>query len=242
MTGAGHTKVRGLCLRGSYSGQAGTSDAQTCPAEEPSEGTEGSQKRQKEKGIGRERGERREERGRGEGDRRGGPRNRPYRYPLYQLDLPEWKRKGEAGHLSSSTGMWSSFAAGKTSREVNMRTALVFVFLLSGCAASTKHVRMSQIIYAPVSWCEILLEVPERPYTVIAIIETDGDFDEYTDMLERIRDKGRKIGAHAVIVTPLEDKGNQSRRRVPIARSIDRDAMMKAVAIRWKNTESKYDK
>ena len=75
-------------------------------------------------------------------------------------------------------------------------TLFVLVFSM-GCATRAVMLEDSKT-YAPTSKVDILLEPPSRPYKKIAVIRGEGGI--YTRIVERMRAKGKEIGADAVIL------------------------------------------
>lgn len=76
---------------------------------------------------------------------------------------------------------------------------------LGGCAGVRTHVALLEpgIAYAATDSVQVLLRPPERKYREIAKLESQGAVGEpETALIEDLREKARRIGAHAVI---LED-------------------------------------
>lgn len=72
--------------------------------------------------------------------------------------------------------------------------------LLSGCA-TTDVARLDDTHYAPTKHVEILLDKPQQPYKVIAVLETHGALNmSQTSLLNALRKKARSVGADAVLL------------------------------------------
>lgn len=83
--------------------------------------------------------------------------------------------------------------------------ALVIAVAFTGCVASREFVILNDKAVRPASSAdapiEILLEPPERPYTVVAKARVSGDEkNQRDDVEEKLRTKARAIGADAVII------------------------------------------
>lgn len=72
--------------------------------------------------------------------------------------------------------------------------------LLSGCA-TTDVARLDDTQYAPTQNVEILMDKPQHPYKVIAVLETQGALNmSQTSLLNSLRKKARSVGADAVLL------------------------------------------
>ncbi len=83
--------------------------------------------------------------------------------------------------------------------------ALIAVLIFAGCAGRKEFVILNEKAVRPASSAntpiEILLEPPERPYTVVAKARVSGDERNVRDDVEeQLRAKARAIGADAVII------------------------------------------
>lgn len=79
--------------------------------------------------------------------------------------------------------------------------------ILAGCATADAVLIDTSRKYPPTESVAILLEDPEQPYEVIAILEGNGSqFNNQSQVIKAIQKKARKIGAHAIY---LISSGNQ---------------------------------
>lgn len=83
--------------------------------------------------------------------------------------------------------------------------ALVIVLAFTGCVGRKEFIIVNEKAVRPASSAnapiEILLEPPERPYTVIAKVRVSGDERNLRDDVEeQLRTRARAIGADAVII------------------------------------------
>ena len=79
--------------------------------------------------------------------------------------------------------------------------AVLFSLMVCGCVATTAVMMNSSAKYPPTDSVEILFEVPkDRNCKMIGIIEGNGtQFNNSSDVLKKVQEKARKIGAHAVV-------------------------------------------
>ena len=88
-----------------------------------------------------------------------------------------------------------------------MRTwlALSVCMLTVGCLSTSVH-RMDEVVRPPRSpdSLTVLLEKPQRPYTVIAIIESNTEtvFDSFDDLRRAMVAEAAKLGGEALILGP----------------------------------------
>ncbi len=120
-----------------------------------------------------------------------------------------------------------------------MRTLIVVVSLLvSGCLAAPTKVAMVRHgeTFPPTQSVEILFETPKKPFEKIAILETKGSSDAYTDMVNRLQKKGMKIGAHAIILdSPQKDTSLEIEEFMTFG-ILGNDRILKGITIRWRVT------
>jgi len=89
---------------------------------------------------------------------------------------------------------------------IAMRTIILIALLaaLAGCASVTTRVVETNpaVRFPPTTNVEILFEPPQRPYTQIAMLETEGEFGvSELELLEDMRERARALGADAIVRT-----------------------------------------
>lgn len=85
-------------------------------------------------------------------------------------------------------------------------SAFVFAFvLLAGCATPSSEILSQTASYPPTSNVEILLDPPTRAHKTFAILE-DRWRGTPEEINARLADKGKEIGADAVVITNINDK------------------------------------
>ena len=121
--------------------------------------------------------------------------------------------------------------------DKDMRTLIVVVSLLvSGCFFASTKVAMVRHgeTFPETQSVEILFEIPKKPFEKIAILETTGSSDAYTDMVNRLQKKGMKIGAHAIILdSPQKDTSLEIEELMTFG-ILGNNRILKGIAIRWR--------
>jgi len=95
---------------------------------------------------------------------------------------------------------------------------LVVTLGLAACAASPPEVTRTDtgVTYAPTANVEILEQVPSRPYVEIGTIDEPGEPGALrAQVLAQIREKGRQLGADAVIVRDVSYRAPATQRLNP---------------------------
>jgi len=93
----------------------------------------------------------------------------------------------------------------------NLKNSFLSLFFLffSSCTYTTATMLNDTQKYEPTQNVEILFDKPNRPYKVIAILESDGAAGmQQNQLLESIRKKAKEIGADAVI--PVQGKNQKT--------------------------------
>lgn len=88
-------------------------------------------------------------------------------------------------------------------------SAMILMTMLaaSGCVSTSAVMMNSSQTYRPTDNVAILFEAPERDYDIIAIVEGNGSvFNNYSQVLKKIQEKAKKIGAHAIIPITTESQ------------------------------------
>lgn len=82
--------------------------------------------------------------------------------------------------------------------------AAAALFAAAGCATvSTRVVELNPTQkFPPTTHVDVFLQKPDRPYTEIALIESDGQSE--AEMLNDAREKARQLGADAIVRTQVQ--------------------------------------
>lgn len=86
---------------------------------------------------------------------------------------------------------------------MNRTFTLVVALLLASCVrAEVRRLDEAPRPERPPDAVELLFEAPDRPYTVIAVVEsrTDAVFRDFDDLRVRLRAEAAKLGGDAVIL------------------------------------------
>lgn len=86
-------------------------------------------------------------------------------------------------------------------------SSCLVVIVVAGCATTTMVMVDETLKFPPTSNVEILQSPPDRPYKVIAILETRGTGDHtLPDLIESMREKAKEIGADAILFQDVSEK------------------------------------
>lgn len=118
------------------------------------------------------------------------------------------------------------------------------VFLLvslSACASADAVLMDPGKMYPRVENVQLLFNLPDRPYEVIAMIEGTGSvYNDESDVIKAMRKKAGKVGAHAIIFVstdlqymPQQTFANPVQGSPPISIAAGNKITSKAAAIRF---------
>lgn len=115
------------------------------------------------------------------------------------------------------------------------------MLIITGCATADATLIDPSRRYEPTENVVLIVEEPNKPYEVIAIIEGNGSqYNNQSDILKSIRKEAMKIGAHAILpistekeYVPTTTHANPVAGSPPITLAGGNKIIMKVAAIRY---------
>lgn len=118
---------------------------------------------------------------------------------------------------------------------------ILVMMIVTGCATADATLIDPSRIYEPTDNVVLIVDEPNEPYEVIAIIEGNGSqYNNQSDVLKSIRKEAMKVGAHAILPISTEKEyvpttmhANPVAGSPPITLAGGNKIIMKVAAIRF---------